>query len=197
MIHIKVKNSLFRTTLMTALVEFNPVIYEENCCPEDVLLICETQEEVNQFLLQPMTCAVVLLGAHHAEADIEMSLPCVLNELKEHLRILISKRQNAPVFENKLFLFEGAKRLLTNKKTHSQIPLTEKETELIAHLIKVFPQSATKSDLLSDVWKYNPDVESHTVETHVYALRQKMGEKYSDSFITNTSDGYLLVSDKR
>lgn len=197
MIHIKVKNPLFRTSLMTALVEFNPVEYEENCCPEDILLVCEEQSEVDRLLSQPMTCAVVLLGTHHAEADLEMSLPCVLNELKEHLRILIGKRQNAPTFENKCFLFEGAKRLLTNKKTRRQIPLTEKETELISHLIKVLPQPATKTDLLCDVWKYNPDVESHTVETHIYALRQKLGEKYSDLLITNTADGYLLITEEK
>ncbi len=195
MIQIKVKNPLFRETLSSALTEFNPSIYDENTPTGDILLICDSQEDVNQFLKTPPTGAVVLLGTHHPEADLELNTPCILNELKEHIRSLLRKRENAPAFENKDFLFEGTKRLLTNKQTHEQIRLTEKETELISYLIKSLPQSVTKSDLLTEVWNYNPDTETHTVETHIYALRQKMGETYFDSLITNTSDGYMLATD--
>ncbi len=193
MIQIKAKNPLFYETLSVALAEFNPTEYSKNTPCGDILLIYDTQEEVNQFLKMPPTSAIVLLGTHHSEADLEVATPCVLNELKEHIRSLLIKRENAPTFENKHFLFEGAIRLLTNKETQKAIHLTEKETELISYLIKALPQSVTKMDLLSEVWNYSPDTETHTVETHIYALRQKMGETYFDSLITNTADGYLLV----
>ncbi len=195
MIQIKAKNQLFQETLLTALSEFNPIAYNIDIPAGDILLIYDTQEAVNQFLRTPPTGAVVLLGTHHPEADLELNTPCLLNELKEHIRSLLIKQENAPTFENKCFLFEGAKRLLTNKITQNQIRLTEKETELISYLIKALPQSVTKTDLLSEVWNYNPDTETHTVETHIYALRQKMGETYFDSLITNTADGYLLATE--
>ncbi len=196
MIQIKAKNPLFFETLSAALAEFSPSEYNDNAPAGDILLIYDTQEEVNQFLKNSPISAIVLLGTHHTEADLELATPCVLNELKEHIRSLIIKQENAPTFENKHFLFEGAKRLLTNKKTQTEMRLTEKETELISYLIKALPQSVNKTDLLSEVWNYSPDTETHTVETHIYALRQKMGDTYFDSLITNTTDGYLLVADK-
>ena len=192
MIRIQSKNPLFRATLVSALSEFEATDTE---LPEEetaVLLVCDTQEEVDELLRSPLSCAIVLLGTHHAEADLEIPLPCALNELKERLRVLIAQRQNAPTFENKTFLFEGAKRLLTHKKTKHAVPLTEKETELISYLVKALPNPVSKTDLLSEVWKYNPDVESHTVETHIYSLRQKIGEENADNFIVNTADGYIL-----
>ena len=82
--------------------------------------------------------------------------------------------------------------MLTCKPTKLQIYLTEKETELITYLIKALPESVSKSELLTEVWNYRPDSETHTVESHIYTLRQKLGEKYSDSLITNTTDGYIL-----
>lgn len=195
MIQIKAKNSLFRIALLQALADFNPIVYEESSAPDDILLICTDQEEASQFLETNPDGTIVLLGTHHPNADLEIKMPCVLNELKEQLHYLTVKSQSTCIFENSSFLFEGEKRLLTNKKTQDQIGLTEKETNLIAYLIKIFPQSASKADLLNEVWNYRPDTETHTVETHIYALRQKMGERYFDALITNTPDGYALATD--
>ena len=43
------------------------------------------------------------------------------------------------------------------------------------------------------VWDYSPDLDTHTVETHIYRLRKKMKETFAnESFIINTSDGYSI-----
>lgn len=192
MIQIKVKNPLFEAALMSSLSEFDPQIYDENTPTGDILILLDTQENVSAFLSQPLQEAVVLLGTHHQEADLEIDLPCSLNDLKKQINLLIFKQRNMPIFENDCFLFEGVNRLLINKKTAEKIRLTEKETRLISFLVCSLPESVSKADLLREVWHYNPDTETHTVETHIYGLRQKMGEAYFDSLISNTGDGYVI-----
>ena len=51
----------------------------------------------------------------------------------------------------------------------------------------------TKDNILSSVWNYAPDVDTHTVETHIYRLRKKIIDKFKDNnFILNNKDGYFL-----
>ena len=51
----------------------------------------------------------------------------------------------------------------------------------------------SKDKILSSVWNYSPDADTHTVETHIYRLRKKINDKFSDdNFIKNTKDGYHL-----
>ena len=195
MIQIYTKNALFLDTLLTALKDFQPIVYQPKGIPAPVLIICDSQKKTDEFLANPVQSSIILLGTHHEEADVELSLPCSLNNLCEQVQKLLRKRENAPDFENKTFLFEGAKRSLTLKAMQREIRLTEKETDLIIYLIKSLPNGVSKVDLLTGVWNYRADSETHTVETHIYALRQKIGEKYADHFITNTPDGYLLVQD--
>lgn len=193
MIQIHTKNTLFLETLLTALHKFQPIPYQPTDAPAPVLIICESQSQTDQILSHPISSGIILLGTHHEEADVELPLPCSLNHLCEQIRKLIHKRENAPDFENATFLFEGSKRLLTCKTTRREIRLTEKETDLIIYLIKALPNSVSKTALLTNVWNYRADSETHTVETHIYALRQKIGEEYADALIINMSDGYRLV----
>lgn len=196
MIQISAKNPLFLDTLLSVLQEFHPVVYQPADIPAPLLLLCESQKRTDEILSSPAAGSVVLLGTHHEKAELEVPLPCSAVELISHIRRLLSKLENAPDFENSVFLFEGAKRLLTLKPLKKEIRLTEKETEMIICLIKALPDSVTKTDLLTKVWNYRPGSETHTVETHIYTLRQKIGDKYTDMFITNTPDGYMLVQSK-
>ena len=54
-------------------------------------------------------------------------------------------------------------------------------------------KALSKNFILSSVWGYASDADTHTVETHIYRLRKKISEKFSDDkFIFNTKDGYCL-----
>ena len=72
------------------------------------------------------------------------------------------------------------------------LSLTEKETEII-----IFIKSndhVTIKELQSNVWGYSPNLETHTVETHIYRLRKKMKEKFGDgTFIQNSQKGYKII----
>jgi len=70
--------------------------------------------------------------------------------------------------------------------------LTEKEIEIILYL-NLNKIKHNVLDLQKNIWKYSPDLETHTVETHIYRLRKKIDDKFSDkNFILSHSDGYFI-----
>ena len=78
-------------------------------------------------------------------------------------------------YENATFIFDASQRLLTDLTTNTTIPLTEKETAFLAFLVQTKEHQATKEEILKHVWQYSPDAETHTIESHLYALKQKIG----------------------
>jgi DNA-binding winged helix-turn-helix (wHTH) protein len=72
------------------------------------------------------------------------------------------------------------------------LKLTEKEIEIILYL----NQNNTKQDVLDlqkNIWGYSPDMETHTVETHIYRLRKKISDKFNDiEFILSDKKGYFI-----
>ena len=73
-----------------------------------------------------------------------------------------------------------------------KLNLTERETNLIIFIKD--EQDVTIKELQKMVWDYSPDLETHTVETHIYRLRKKMKETFGDeNFILNTNNGYSIV----
>ena len=77
-------------------------------------------------------------------------------------------------------------------KNGEKLYLTEREANLIIFLNKTtLPVSVDK--IQKEVWNYGLELETHTVETHIYRLRKKINDKFSDdNFIVNTKDGYSL-----
>ena len=75
---------------------------------------------------------------------------------------------------------------------NKSLNLTERETNLIIFIKD--KKNVTIKELQKMVWDYSPDLETHTVETHIYRLRKKMKETFGDeNFILNTSNGYSIV----
>ncbi len=69
--------------------------------------------------------------------------------------------------------------------------LTERETRLIIFITE--KKNVTVKELQKTVWDYAPNLDTHTVETHIYRLRKKMKETFSnDDFIINTNNGYSI-----
>jgi DNA-binding winged helix-turn-helix (wHTH) protein len=84
---------------------------------------------------------------------------------------------------------------LWQKGDEKPIRLTEKETAILAYLKAASGQPVTREKLLEHVWSYVPDVETHTLETHIYRLRQKIEQDASNpKIIITQGDGYVLVS---
>ena len=74
-----------------------------------------------------------------------------------------------------------------------KILLTEKETLILKMLVSSFPTPVAKEVLLHEVWGIQSDLTTHTLETHIYRLRQKIKVLSEVSFIFTTEHGYGLV----
>ena len=78
------------------------------------------------------------------------------------------------------------------RKKDIKIPLTEREVNLILFL-KNSKKPVKIEELQKKVWEYGSELETHTVETHIYRLRKKIKEKFHDeSFILSIKEGYII-----
>ena len=78
------------------------------------------------------------------------------------------------------------------KKSNTILKVTEKEINFIEAL-HLSQRPLSKNYILKNIWSYSSDTDTHTVETHIYRLRQKIKETFDDNnFIKNSVDGYSL-----
>ena len=118
--------------------------------------------------------------------------PILLNKLIELINIQLIKikfnHQSRIAVKN--YEIDLNSRTLT--KNHLILKLTEKEVEIILHLNKN-KNKHNVLELQKDIWGYSADIETHTVETHVYRLRKKISNKFNDEdFILSYPEGYSL-----
>ena len=123
--------------------------------------------------------------------DIE-DFPITINKLKELINIqLIKLKFNQ---QSKIDI-KGYELNLNSKffsKDNSSLKLTEKEIEIILYLNKT-KIKCDVSDLQKNIWDYSPNMETHTVETHIYRLRKKISDKFFDeNFILSHKNGYFI-----
>ena len=129
-----------------------------------------------------------LTGGHEAILE----LPTTLKEINSIVENTVAKKQfnlNSSIAVKTYLLNKNEKKL---SRGNNEIILTEKEI----HLLELFlnnKKPISKKKILSSVWNYSPNADTHTVETHIYRLRKKINDKFSDEdFIVNTKDGYSL-----
>ncbi len=108
---------------------------------------------------------------------------------EEWLALIQTKAHLNNFYENEYFQFDAQKRSLLNKKTNEFIPLTEKENDFLDFLVKAPHHLADRNTILSTVWQYSPDAQTHTLESHLYALKQKLGD-FADALI-QSNDGQI------
>jgi hypothetical protein len=120
-------------------------------------------------------------------------LPLSLNKLIELINInLIKLKFN---YQSKIII-RGYELNLNSKfftKNNTSLKLTEKEIQIILYLNRNKIKHNVL-DLQKNIWGYSADLETHTVETHIYRLRKKINDKFNDNkFIISSSEGYFIV----
>ena len=124
--------------------------------------------------------------------DVILQLPTTVKELNSTVENLLAKKifnKNSSIKIKDFFLNKNEKKLSKDKNS---VILTEKEIQLL-ELLKKINQPVSKEKILSSVWRYSSDADTHTVETHINRLRKKINENFSDeNFILNNKDGYYL-----
>ena len=120
------------------------------------------------------------------------SLPLKINEIVEKININLLKNKFNKQSEIKINNFELDinSRIISNNK--KKLKLTEREIEIILYLNNS-KESQSIDKLQKEVWGHNNDLETHTVETHIYRLRKKISATFENNdFILSTKNGYKL-----
>jgi DNA-binding response OmpR family regulator len=115
----------------------------------------------------------------------------LLARIRAHLRS--HEQSEDAVFRIGPYEFRpGAKMLIDPKQ--KKIRLTEKETNILKYLYRAQPRPVARDELLTEVWGYNAGVTTHTLETHVYRLRQKIEpEPQNARLLLTEGGGYRLA----
>ena len=112
--------------------------------------------------------------------------------LRAHIRQ--HERSDDAVFNIGPYSFKPGAKLLVNPATRKKIRLTDKETAILKYLYRCGGRVISRDVLLDEVWGYNAGVTTHTLETHVYRLRQKIEEDPSRArLLVTEAGGYRLV----
>lgn len=150
---------------------------------------------------------IIMLTANASEADTILGLDAGANDyvtkpfkfgillarvrayLRQHL---ISEDASYPVGH---YVFKPGDKILTDEETGEKIRLTEKETAILKFLKRAEGATISREKLLNEVWGYNANVTTHTLETHVYRLRQKIeSDQTKAKIILTESGGYSIAN---
>jgi DNA-binding response OmpR family regulator len=149
---------------------------------------------------------VIMLTAHDSDADAVQGLDSGANDyvgkpfrfvvLLARIRSQLRQYESSEDAEFPVgpFTFRPASKHLVDGKG-VKLRLTEKEAAILRFLHRAGEQAVPREALLKHVWGYNPNVTTHTLETHIYRLRQKIEDNPADARLLITeSGGYKLVA---
>ena len=163
------------------------------------------RELCRQIRMAGITVPIVMLTAADSEADTVQGLDAGANDYVTkpfRLSVLLARlrahlRQNALNDEAVLtigpYTFQPSAKLMTEAGGRRKVRLTEKEAAILKFLYRA-GRVIGRSTLLGEVWGYNAGVTTHTLETHVYRLRQKIERDPAHAEILVTEPGgYRLL----
>jgi DNA-binding response OmpR family regulator len=137
----------------------------------DTILALESG--ANDYVIKPYNFAVLLAR--------------IRNQLRQH------EASEDAVFTIGPYLFRPGSKLLLNRHG-GKVRLTEKETSILRYLYQAGQRPISRETLLQEVWGYNSGVTTHTLETHIYRLRQKIEkDAAAPSILITSSGGYKLA----
>lgn len=151
-------------------------------------------------------CPVIMLTGHDSDSDTILGLDAGANDyitkpfkfpvLLARIRAQLRQHEQSEdaVFAIGPYTFRPAVKMLTDEDGN-KIRLTEKETNILKYLYRASDQVVARDVLLHEVWGYNAGVTTHTLETHIYRLRQKIEPDPSSArLLVTESGGYRLAS---
>jgi DNA-binding response OmpR family regulator len=131
-----------------------------------------------------------------AGANDYIAKPFRLSVLLARLRAQLRQHEASDdaMFKVGPYTFRPSVKMLVETDGRRKIRLTEKETAILKYLYRAGDRAIARETLLGEVWGYNAAVTTHTLETHVYRLRQKIEREPSNAQILVTEPGgYRLV----
>jgi DNA-binding response OmpR family regulator len=148
---------------------------------------------------------IIMLTAQDADSDEILGLDAGANDyitkpfrfavLLARLRAQLRQHEQSEeaVFNIGHYTFKPAAKMLLDEKG-GKVRLTEKETSILKYLYRAGDKVVSRDVLLHEVWGYNAGVTTHTLETHIYRLRQKIERDPSKAeLLVTETGGYKLV----
>lgn len=203
-IHIYSKNNFIKELLHQKSDDYNIISYTSPTAPkinlEDAqnIIIINYHEKFNDIIkriheFSAVANIIVLTASNMQEVQIDSKRVIVLKapvNYEDLFKLIDGFGESLHVLTKNLILNSELKLLVRiNDSFVDEIPLTDKELALIQYLLKN-KASNNKEDILLKVFGYNSVVNTHTLETHIYRLRQKIGADVN--FIEHSKDGYKL-----
>jgi DNA-binding response OmpR family regulator len=155
---------------------------------------------------QGVKCPILMLTGHDSDADTILGLDAGANDyvtkpfrfpvLLARIRAQLRQHEQSEdaVFQLGPYTFKPAMKLLETEDA-KKIRLTEKETNILKYLYRAQEGVVAREVLLHEVWGYNAGVTTHTLETHIYRLRQKIEPDPANvRLLVTESGGYRLVA---
>lgn len=151
-------------------------------------------------------CPILMLTAQDSDADTILGLdagandyiskpfkfPVLLARIRAQLRT--HEQSEDAIFQLGPYTFRPAQKMLVTDED-KKVRLTEKETNILKFLYRATDGVVAREVLLHEVWGYNAGVTTHTLETHIYRLRQKIEPDPSNArLLVTESGGYRLVA---
>ncbi|HXQ11308.1 MAG TPA: response regulator transcription factor [Caulobacteraceae bacterium] len=130
-----------------------------------------------------------------AGANAYVTKPFHFSVLLAHIRAQLRSHEQSEdaVFRIGPYEFRPAGKVLIDERQR-KIRLTEKETSILKYLYRAGDKPVSREELLTEVWGYNAGVTTHTLETHVYRLRQKIEpDSQSAKLLLTEAGGYRLA----
>lgn len=163
------------------------------------------REAVKLLRQEGFRAPIIMLTGHDTDCDTILGLEAGANDyvtkpfrfsvLLARIRSQLRQHEQSEdaTFQVGTYIFKPSQKLLIDEKG-GKIRLTEKEAAIIKYLYRADHHVVSRDQLLEEVWGYNSGVTTHTLETHVYRLRQKIEKKPSNAQILVTdSGGYKLI----
>jgi DNA-binding response OmpR family regulator len=148
---------------------------------------------------------IIMLTGNGTDSDIILGLESGANDYVTkpfHFAVLLARiraqlRQHEAsedaIFAIGPYTFRPSSKLLLNPK-ESKVRLTEKEISILRYLYRARQRPVSRETLLQEVWGYNSGVTTHTLETHIYRLRQKIEkDAAAPAILVTEAGGYKLV----
>ena len=195
-------NSLYITlNELKSFLKFN--IITEDIVPSNIdekkIILCHSnylEDKNNLNFLKKSKCIKILVSEKNDNNlnffHSVLKLPTSIIEINNMIESSVAKDKfgkNSSIKVKNYILDKNEKKLNNNL---TSLILTEKEVQLLELFLKN-KKPINKNEILSSVWQYASDADTHTVETHIYRLRKKIKDKFSDeNFILNNKEGYYL-----
>lgn len=187
-------------TLVDGTGDFEAVLLDVNLPDEDGVTLCARLRS-HDFML-PIVLLTgsqdesLLVRGFHVGADDVVRAPFsgaeLLARLQARIRAFDASRDAAITIGR--FVFHPGKRLLFDSERNSRVPLADKEARLLWHLHHAHGDIVSRLSLLHAIWGYSRKATTHTVETHIYRLRQKVEiEPARPTMILTERGGYRLA----